>query len=127
MRTSSATSPLWPPLHRDVEAEDRGSPARRIARPARDRLSRDHLIAALEAQGANFDSDMRCRVAVHEAGHALAALRLGVSTDITISITSNNGSSGRMILQEPDGPLTRPMVESRLVVPWPAGRPRMWP
>ena len=90
--------------------------ARRIARHARDRLSRDHLIAALEAQGANFDSDMRCRVAVHEAGHALAALRLGASTDITISITSHNGCSGRMIMQEPNGFLTRPMVESRLVV-----------
>ena len=90
--------------------------ARRIARHARDRLSPDHLIAALEAQGVKLDSAMRCRVALHEAGHALAALRLGVSTDITISLTSNNGSSGRMIMQEPNGFLTRPMVDSRLVV-----------
>jgi ATP-dependent Zn protease len=90
--------------------------ARRSARRAREQLSRDHLIATLEAQGARFDEALRLRLALHEAGHALAALRLGVSTDITISIISNGGTGGRMFMQESNAFLTRPMVESRLVV-----------
>ena len=56
------------------------------------------------------------RLAFHEAGHALAALRLGVSTDITISIISNGSTGGRMIMQESTAFLTQPMVEGRLVV-----------
>jgi cell division protease FtsH len=90
--------------------------ARRSARRAREQLSRDHLIAILEAPGARFDPELRARLAFHEAGHALAALRLGVSTDITISIIPNGGTGGRMIMQESTAFLTRPMVESRLVV-----------
>lgn len=90
--------------------------ARRSARRAREQLSRDHLIAVLEAPGARFDPALRLRLALHEAGHALAALRLGVSTDITISIISIGGTGGRMFMQEPNAFLTRPMVENRLAV-----------
>ena len=70
--------------------------SRRIARDARRSLRRDDLIAAIEAAAPKMTDEDQRRVAIHEAGHAVVALRLGLSENISISIIPNKGTLGRI-------------------------------
>lgn len=67
---------------------------RRRARHQRRPMRRDDLIALIEAESQSLDDDTRWRVAVHEAGHAVVALRLEMSDNITASIVSRNNAGG---------------------------------
>ncbi len=89
--------------------------ARRIARSGNRPLQREDLVAALERATPPMSDMDRRRVAIHEAGHAVAALRLGVSRDITISIMPNKGNLGRVLMDNPRV-LTRAVIDNLLTV-----------
>jgi cell division protease FtsH len=70
--------------------------ARRIARDERRTSRCNDLVRAIEAAAPKMTDEDRGRIAIHEAGHAVATLRLGLSESITISIVPNKGSLGHM-------------------------------
>ena len=98
----------------DIEqlVRDARQRARRAARPIR----RDDLISILEARSKSRDPETERRIAVHEAGHAVADLRLGVSGNINVSIVATASAAGRVAIRATDAPQTRKSIEDRLVV-----------
>ncbi|MFA5952228.1 MAG: AAA family ATPase [Hyphomicrobium sp.] len=90
--------------------------ARRLARQGDGRLTLKHYVAALDANGASLDAEARHRVAVHEAGHAVAALRLAVSQNITASLVMRGESHGSVHLEPGQQPLTRDKLKDLIVV-----------
>jgi ATP-dependent Zn protease len=74
--------------------------ARRNARRAKQFVEREHIVAVLEGAGPKLTASELRRVAVHEAGHAMAALRLGLSGDITISLVAGTESDGHVLAGE---------------------------
>jgi cell division protease FtsH len=87
--------------------------ARRNARRAKRDLEREDIVAVLEATGPELNDKDRWRVAVHEAGHAVAALRFGISDDITISI-ARRGSRGNLLEPSYRPYPTRPEIDQRI-------------
>lgn len=79
--------------------------ARRQARDDRRKLERRHILEVLEPPGRDARYDRH--IAIHEAGHAVAAIRLGVSSNITVSVVGNHGSSGRTFVGRNDELMTR--------------------
>ena len=69
--------------------------ARRKARKHKRRISEDDLIAALEGETPNADPALLHRIAVHEAGHAVAALHLGIWEKVSVSIIRRSFRGGR--------------------------------
>jgi ATP-dependent Zn protease len=90
--------------------------ARRLARQGNGRLSLKHYVAALDANGGSLDAETRHRVAVHEAGHAVAAIRLAVSQNISASLVTRSESRGSVHLEPGNQPLTRDKLEDFIVV-----------
>lgn len=66
--------------------------ARRHARTWKHSLRQTDFIAALEAD--TRDEAFDWRVAVHEAGHAVAALTLGIAREVNVSIIGKGRSAG---------------------------------
>lgn len=69
--------------------------ARQRARRAVRSIRKTDLVEALEARSKARDPATEWRIAVHEAGHAVADLRLGVSSCINVSIVAAADSAGR--------------------------------
>lgn len=88
--------------------------ARRKARGLGRALSTDDILAVLEPTKRAPDDDRR--VAVHEAGHAVAAVRLGASTGIHVSIMERPGVGGRTIIGETHKVLTYEAVRKSLII-----------
>lgn len=91
---------------------DAGSTARR----AGEAFQRRHLLLAIEAKASKRDRETERRIALHEAGHALAAYRRLSARDITVSILATEDSQGRALYGLYDRPVTRRSLEGRLVV-----------
>lgn len=91
--------------------------ARRHGRP----IQRSDLVAILQSGSAQRDLATDWRIALHEAGHAVAAYRLFRSTNVSVSIVPSEDTAGRASYNQPSGPLTRTGLCSRLIV-WLAGR-----
>lgn len=88
--------------------------AKANARRARRPLKLDDLIAAISHSDRPLTAAERWRVAVHEAGHVLAAVRLGVGTVSGASITPRGGSA---MLDLPfTGAATAEDVENQIAV-----------
>jgi len=94
--------------------------ARRHARHAREPLAVAHYLAAVQEETNAIDEATLRRTAVHEAGHAVAALRLRVSKDVTVSIVRRGNSLGSVRL-DCAAHLT-PEVHMRLIMVLLAGR-----
>ena len=91
---------------------DAGSTARR----AGEAFQRRHLLVAIEAKASKRDRKTERRIALHEAGHAVAAYRRLSARDITVSILATEDSQGRALYGLYDRPVTRRSLEGRLVV-----------
>ncbi|MFZ4808235.1 MAG: AAA family ATPase [Hyphomicrobiaceae bacterium] len=68
--------------------------ARRKARCAGEPFAMVYYMAALEDQNSGADPDTLLLRAFHEAGHAIAALRLHLSSDINVSIIARGSAAG---------------------------------
>lgn len=90
--------------------------ARRNARRAKRDLKREDIVAVLDAAGPKLSASDRWRVAVHEAGHAIAALRLGLSEDITVSLVAGTESDGRVMADGSPYYPTRPDFDQRMTM-----------
>lgn len=88
--------------------------ARRIARQARRGLLESDLRNVLEPVRRNPEEDRR--VAIHEAGHAVAAVRLHHSSGLTISIMRRPGQAGRTMIASTDELATREVMQRSLVI-----------
>jgi DNA polymerase III delta prime subunit len=87
--------------------------ARRAARMEQRPLTLADLVAAIQNGVPALPADVRRRVAVHEAGHAVAAIVLGMAQPLALSINS----SGGLTETEPTefGAQTRPYLEKHLM------------
>jgi ATP-dependent Zn protease len=90
--------------------------ARKHARRHGHAFSRADLVAILDAKARTVDYETQRRIAIHETGHAIAALRLNTAKQITLSILAQGDFGGRTTFAGADGPLTRQLLESRLAV-----------
>lgn len=75
--------------------------ARRLARRKGRCLFPDDYRAAIEQDAPGLGSDILRRVAIHEAGHAVAALKLGMSGNISASIIARNATLGSVAIDRP--------------------------
>jgi ATP-dependent Zn protease len=87
--------------------------ARRQARSAGRDITLQDLLAAIRGGAPELPAEVRRRFAYHEAGHAIAALTLGVFEPMAVSI----GGTGGLAEIEPGGrvPQTRAHIEGILV------------
>lgn len=90
--------------------------ARQHARHHRVPLSLASFEEVLDPPAKRPDPDTRYRIAVHEAGHALAALRLNISDEITASIIARNGTAGGVAFRPRVPHQTRATLEHMLIV-----------
>lgn len=96
----------------DIEAATRT--ARSVARAAGRELALDDLAAALAGSGPVLAPEFRRRIALHEAGHGLASVRLGRSGPIELSIRASGGLTR---IGEPEGvPVTEAALDSDLLI-----------
>ena len=91
--------------------------ASRIARRDRRDLQIDDVVLAIEGGRPPVSPEFMNRIAVHEAGHAIAALKFNLTTDITVSIVNSGSAWGRTILR-PDHAihLTRERIDVMLAM-----------
>jgi cell division protease FtsH len=90
--------------------------ARRSARRAKRKLKVDDLLAAIAPPDTRGAEALR-RAAVHEAGHAVAALALGVDQVDHLSLVRNNGSGGRLMLRKTESIIyTRDRIEKNVIM-----------
>lgn len=89
---------------------------KRRARQERRALTKDDLVAAILSGSPPLDAASLRRIAVHEAAHAVASLRHGLSKCIAVSIVQSGASAGRVTA--PDAPeiLTRDSIDRLLLV-----------
>lgn len=97
----------------DVEQAVRG--ARRLARTTGRVLSLPHFEDVLDPPAQRLDADERRRIAIHEAGHALAAGTFLAPTDITASIVARSGSAGRVTIRLASRARTRRTFEALII------------
>lgn len=94
--------------------------ARRIARQRSEHLALRHYRQAIEQDVRSISSDMQQRIAIHEAGHAVAALRLQVSSEINVSLRAHGNSLGALRIARRE--LLTPVTIRDLIVVTLAGR-----
>jgi ATP-dependent Zn protease len=87
--------------------------ARRRARYARRPIARTDLLSEIESSVATLDEGTMRRIAVHEAGHAVVALRTGLSSDINLSIV-HAGEKGAIYLDRTPRIQTRASIAATL-------------
>lgn len=88
--------------------------ARRRARHARHPLGRADLLAEIESKVGKLDDATVRRIAVHEAGHAVVALRARVSRNINLTIVQSGDTAGAVFLDQAGTVWTRAAVEANL-------------
>jgi cell division protease FtsH len=90
--------------------------ARRAARQQRQPLTLHDLFNSLDENGADLSPEFRRRAATHEAGHAVMAIRLGLATEVSISLVRRRNVGGRAAysLRPQDG--TRKALEEIITV-----------
>lgn len=103
----------------DIERLARGG--RRAARRASRALSKDDLIDLLDPPNQRLPQHALRRVAVHEAGHAIAALRSKLFLTVTASIVADGGSAGRIEAMPLPALLTDQVLDQLLLIVF-AGR-----
>ena len=74
------------------------------------------LFAALEDEVAKIPDDCLHRIAVHEAGHAVVAILLGISGNVTTSLIRRGQSSASTHFDPRIQAITRKLVERRIAV-----------
>ncbi|MGY3510603.1 AAA family ATPase [Bradyrhizobium lupini] len=89
--------------------------ARRAARAERRALACDDLIEAL-APKANVDAATLRRIAVHESGHAVVCLVLGIDELVLVEAIGTTGAWGRTLMRHREGIETRAVIEGRATV-----------
>ncbi|MBR0925197.1 cell division protease FtsH [Bradyrhizobium ottawaense] len=89
--------------------------ARRAARAEKRALTGDDLVEAL-APKANVDAATLRRIAVHEAGHAVVGLALGIDELVVVEAIGSAGAWGRTLMRRREGIETRAVVEGRATV-----------
>ncbi|MGX1007056.1 cell division protease FtsH [Bradyrhizobium japonicum] len=89
--------------------------ARRAARAERRALARDDLVEAL-APKANVDAATLRRIAVHEAGHAVVCMAIGIDELVVVEAIGCVGAWGRTLMRRREGIETRAVVEGRATV-----------
>lgn len=90
--------------------------ARALARSNRRVMRVRDLIAVLDPPELRLSPEQLKRIAVHEAGHAVAAHRLAIADDITLSLVARNTANGIAGIKLRQEPVTRTLVEARLVM-----------
>lgn len=88
--------------------------ARRHARQWKHSLRRADFLAVLESEARDAEFDWR--VAVHEAGHAVAALTLGVAREVNVSIVATTRSGGSSSVEYHPLMITPATVTHQLVI-----------
>ncbi len=86
--------------------------ARRHARKWKRDMRRVDLLAVLEPD--KRDADLDWRIAVHEAGHAVAAISLGLMSEANVSIVGQTGIGGRTFLAFENTVMTAKTVSSMM-------------
>ena len=87
--------------------------AKSVARQARRPLAYDDLVEAM-APRSSWDADTLRRIAVHEAGHAIVCLALGVDEVGVVDLVGGAGALGRTVTRRRAGVETRPTIERRV-------------
>jgi ATP-dependent Zn protease len=90
--------------------------ARRRARKFGRALLIEDLFAVLGEKVRELSKDYLDRIAVHEAGHAVAAILLGVSPNVSVSLFHPVHGNAATFFDPPLQALTRRVVEQRLAV-----------
>lgn len=91
--------------------------ASRIARRDRRDLAIDDVVAAIEGGHPPVGPEFMRRIATHEAGHAIAALRFNLTTEITVSVVNSGSAWGRTILRPEQAiHLTRDRIDVMLAM-----------
>lgn len=88
--------------------------ARRSARHAGRMVTIDDVVAILHP--AELDSETMRRIAIHEAGHAVVALRLGGARQVSISLSTMGDANPFTAVTSPAFTGTREMVETSIAV-----------
>lgn len=89
--------------------------ARRAARAERRALTRDDLVEAL-APKPDVDAATLRRIAVHESGHAVVCLAVGIDELVLVEAIGCVGAWGRTLMRRREGIETRAVVEGRATV-----------
>jgi ATP-dependent Zn protease len=90
--------------------------AERLARNDNRPLGVDDLVAALEDEVAKIPPDCRYRAAVHEAGHAAAAILLAISDNVTTSLIRRGRAAATTHIDTRIQAMTRKLVEKHITV-----------
>ncbi|NBU58710.1 MAG: AAA family ATPase [Betaproteobacteria bacterium] len=85
-----------------------------MRRAGQTELTDQFLLRILEARAAQLSAAEQWVIAVHEAGHAIAAHYLMASQDITLSILPGGGRLGHCATLSARGPVTRKTIEPEL-------------
>ena len=97
----------------DVEQAVRG--ARRLARVANAGLSLGHFEEVLDPPAQRLSPHHRRRIALHEAGHAVAAWRLLEPAEMAASIVARGATAGRVTVKRKPGPRTMHTLEALII------------
>jgi ATP-dependent Zn protease len=90
--------------------------ARGHARRQGRKLQKTDLINRLQARAKGRHPEMDWRIAVHEAGHAVAAYRIFKATNIALSIVPSPERQGQARYNLPSVPLTQTVVIAKLIL-----------
>jgi ATP-dependent Zn protease len=98
----------------DVEKTVRG--ARRVARNKGRSITETDFNEVLDPPSKRPDQATQTRIAIHEAGHVVAALKLKVSSEITASLISRDSSCGHIALRGGSVCKTQKDIDNLIVV-----------
>jgi ATP-dependent Zn protease len=90
--------------------------ARQSARRQGRALQRPDLVAVLATRASAMTKEERTTVAIHEAGHAVAAHRVLASPSITLSLVATEDTYGRMLAKSYGRVITRSHIQQHLLV-----------
>jgi len=89
--------------------------ARQHARRKRRPLQAADLVAIIQARSAGLSPEQQNVVAIHEAGHAVAAHKVLESTEIILSMVSSTESWGRVLTKPRAEVITRASITKQIV------------
>lgn len=91
--------------------------ARRANRKKTLPFSREDFLDVLDKRFSEYSDELKWRIAVHEAGHALVAIATGNDKDVSIALGGRDGIGGRLNLAfENTSSLTRKALDERLML-----------
>lgn len=88
--------------------------ARRVARRTNKPFGTEHLRSVLAAKTAKLDTQTLRRMAVHEAGHAVASVRTGVRPDVTLALRDASELNTALMPSFAGKPLTLSVLDDWL-------------